>query len=245
MNNIVDILFGSSATYTFKKSNINNLVIELDILFSVADLSNIDNFKVTYPHNLFEDYDFSNEMNKLNDIVKDNQVRIWCSKHDSDSYIMMCYLCDYLKDKTSNIYLVYSEDYNKNYNTPAIISENEFVSAIELAHKLTNKEILSLADNYNSIKDSKNKLRLMKNGNIIIEDYDYFDDIITDILKDKKMRISSIVAKLLSNYDHMSDIIYCYIVQRLIEENVIEIVEENERFFNNVVSLKKGEIESE
>lgn len=238
MSNIVDILYGASATYTYKKSNINDLVIEFDTVFSVAKLDNIDKFKLTYSDNLFDDYDFSGQIKLLDNIINEKRVRIWCSKKDTDSYILLCYLCNYLKNRTDRISVIYIEEYKSIYNTPAILKEEEFRNALAYEHKLTIEQINELSDKFNYIKDNNCELRVMKNSEISLENFNYYNDIITKLLKDKSMKISKLVGELLSNYDHLSDIIYCHMVQRLIDENRIKILEENDRFFDNVITLK-------
>lgn len=238
MNNIVDILYGASATYTYKKSNINNLIIEFDTIFSIANLDNIDNFKLTYPHELFDDYDFSKEMNLLDSLIKDKRVRIWCSRKDADSYILLCYLCNYLKNKTDNISVIYSEEYKQIYNTPAILIEEEFRNALAYEHKLSYEEINKLSNNFDYVKENNCEIRIMKNNEISLESFDYYNDIIINLLKGKNLKVSALVGEILSNYDRLSDIIYCYLVQRLIDKDIIKIVEKNDRFFDNVITLK-------
>lgn len=238
MNNIVDILYGASACYSFKKSKINNLVIEFDTIFSVANLDNIDNYILTYPNELFDDYNFSKEIETLNNLTNTHKVRIWCSKKDADSYILLCYMCYYLKDKTNNISVIYSEDYNENYNTPAIIREEEFIDALKHEYKLTIDDINELANSFINIKDIPTDIRIMKDNKISLENYDYYNDIILNIIKDKELKISNVVGQLLTYYDHLVDIIYCYLIQRMIESGIIKVVEDSDRFFDNIISLK-------
>ncbi len=238
MNSIVDIIYGASACYTFKKSNINDLVIEFDTIFSIANLNDIDNFILTYPENLFDDYDFSKEIKLLDILITNHYIRIWCSKKDVDSYILLCYLCNYLKDKTDKISVIYSEDYNENYNTPAIIRENEFKKALEYEHNLSSKEINELANIFNYIKEKHCELRVIKDGQVSLVNYDYYNNIIIDLLKEKPLKISTLVGQLLGNYDHLIDTIYCYLIERMIDSDIIEIVRESNRFFDNVIALK-------
>lgn len=237
MNNVVDILYGASASYSFKKSNINNLVLEFDTVFSVADLSNIDKYKLTYQNDLFEDYDFSENIKILNSLIDTHLIRIWCSRKDSDSYILLCYLCNYLKDKTSNISVIYSDDYD--YNTPAIIRDEEFSKVLSCEHNLSISEINELSNIFDNIKNNNCELRIMKSNEVLLESYDYYNDIIIELLKGKKIKVSSLVGQLLANYDHLVDIIYCFLILRLINRDIIEIESSSERFFNNIIMLKE------
>ena len=51
--NTLDIVFGNSCYQTIKNSKINNEVLMTNALFNIADLSNIENFEITIPQELY------------------------------------------------------------------------------------------------------------------------------------------------------------------------------------------------
>lgn len=51
--NTLDIVFGNSCYQTIKNSKINNEVLMINALFNIADLSNIENFEITIPQELY------------------------------------------------------------------------------------------------------------------------------------------------------------------------------------------------
>lgn len=66
----VNIIFGASTFVTMKEIKLlNNNIIEFDTVFSVADLSKLDNYKLTLPKDIYNKniyYSFNNEIKKLN-----------------------------------------------------------------------------------------------------------------------------------------------------------------------------------
>lgn len=244
MNNITEIIFGDSLFYTMSKSKLaENEIIKFNTVFSIADLSLINQFKIILPIDIYKEkiiYDFSEEINKLNvSIEKKNKIRIWCSHQDSDLYILLAYISNYVKDKECNLYVIYSDEQNEEIFSPSILREYELEKSEEIEHKLTKDEIVELSNIWNTIYTNKSDMRIMKNKEINLVSYDYFNDILLNKLKELgEVRISKLVGCVMPNY-HISDTIFLYLVERLIKSNKIIICENTDRLWNCTVKIKE------
>lgn len=187
----INIVFGSSTFITMKKSNIlNNNIIEFDTIFSVADLSNLDNYELILPKEIYNNniYSFVKEINKLNKLIDNNkEIRIWTSHFEINSYLLFLYLCNYLKDENCNLYVVFSDEYNKDCYSPSCMNKNELEELINFEHKLSKQEILNLLKELGEVKIVTLVGLFMSNH--IIQDLIicYF---INRLINDKKIKIT-------------------------------------------------------
>lgn len=83
----INVIFGASTFITMKDSKLlNDNIIEFDTVFSVADLSNLDNYALDLPKDIYNEninYSFSNEIKRLNKAINNNkEIRIWTSHFD-------------------------------------------------------------------------------------------------------------------------------------------------------------------
>ena len=249
MQKITEIVFGNSMYFTMKNSKIKeNEIILFNTIFSIGDLKDIDKFKIYVSKEIIESmqvYDFSKEIKKLNNAVKNgNKIRIWCSRQDSDSYILLVYICNYLKDKNSDLYVVYSDDYDSSCMSPACLKEVELENATSYEKKLNNENILELSNEWNNIKNSSADIRIMENNKVKLVSYDYFDDIIVNKLKNLgAVKQVTLVAHLLSNY-HLIYLIFVYLINILIKNNKIIIIEKDldGNDFRNIILARKEEL---
>ena len=143
--NTLEIIFGKSCYYTMKNSKLNDNVLMLNVLFNVGDLSNYKNYKISIPKELcLEDknVNFEQEYNVIVDnINKKNKIRVWTGRKDIYSYLVMLYICSIIKDYNYELYIIYCDDYDKNYSSPGVMREEELKKLSKLEHKLTKEEI--------------------------------------------------------------------------------------------------------
>lgn len=249
MEKITEIVFGNSIYFTMKNSKLNeNEIILFNTIFSIGDLRDIDKFKIYVSKDIIESmqvYYFSKEINELNNAVKNgNKIRIWCSRQDSDSYILLVYICNYLKDTKCDLYVVYSDDYDSSCMSPACLKEEELENSACYEKKLNNENILELSNEWNYIKNNRADIRIMENNKVKLVSYNYFDDIIVNKLKELgAVKQVTLVAHLLSNY-HLIDLIFVYLINRLIENNKIIIIEKDldGNDYNNIISVRGDKI---
>lgn len=103
--------------------------------------------------------------------------------------------------------------------------------------KLNTEDIKELSYEWENIINKKADIRLMIDKKIKLVSYDYFDDIIINKLKELgKVKESRLVANLLSEYN-LVDLIFVYLINRLINKNIIKVIEKNERAFDNIIEI--------
>lgn len=245
MQQTTEIIFGNSIYVTMLNSKLKeNEIILFNTIFSVGDLTDIDNFKIYVPKEIIElmqVYDFSKQINILNNAIKNNnKIRVWCSRKDSDSYILLTFICNYLKNIKCNLYVVYSDDYDNSCMSPAQLREEELEKASYYEQKLTNNDILELSKVWYYIKNNNVDIRIMENNKVKLVSYDYFDDIIINKLKELgEIKQVVLVANLLSNF-HLIDLIFVYLINRLIKDNKIVIIKKSvdNNEYNNIISIR-------
>lgn len=47
----------------------------------------------------------------MGNVKSDTKVRIWSSKKNDDDYMLLLFLCNFLKDQTNKISVIFSSDY--------------------------------------------------------------------------------------------------------------------------------------
>ncbi len=240
----VNIIFGASTFVTMKDSKLlNNNIIEFDTVFSVADLSNLDNYELALPKDIYKEniyYSFNNEIKKLNEAINNNkEIRIWTSHFDINSYSLFLYLCDCLKDKDCNLYVVFSDEYDENCYSPACMRENELEELTKLEHKLSKDQIRKHSNEWQIIKNNKSDMRILENKNVKLVSFDYYNEEILNLLKKLgEVKIVRLVGLFMNNH-YLQDLVVSYFVDRLINEEKIKVIKYGERFFENVVAINK------
>lgn len=248
MNNksITEIIYGDSAFYSINKSNLNkNNIIKFNTMLSIADLSNIDNYEIYLPKKIYlEDaiYSFKSEMNELdNSIANHHKIRIWCSHKEVNSYLLLLFMCNYLKNKDCEIYVVYSEEYKDECYSPSCMTSEELEQLSKLEHPLSSKDITTFSNEWLKVKESNSEMRIIENGKIKSVSYDYFDKAILEKLKKlEKTKESHLIGSLMADYN-IGETIFVYLVNRLIRINKIEILEtdENHTLNNTIIKIAK------
>lgn len=240
----VNIIFGASTFVTMKDSKLlNNNIIEFDTVFSVADLSNLDNYELALPKDIYKEniyYSFNNEIKKLNEAINNNkEIRIWTSHFDINSYSLFLYLCDCLKDKDCNLYVVFSDEYDENCYSPACMRENELEELTKLEHKLSKDQIRKHSNEWQIIKNKKSDMRILENKKVKLVSFDYYNEEILNLIKELgEVKIVRLVGLFMDNH-YLQDLVVSYFVDRLINEEKIKVIKYGERFFENVVAINK------
>lgn len=240
----VNIIFGASTFVTMKDSKLlNDNIIEFDTVFSVADLSNLDNYELALPKDIYKEniyYSFNNEIKKLNEAINNNkEIRIWTSHFDINSYSLFLYLCDYLKDKDCNLYVVYSDEYDEKCYSPACMRETELEELAKLEHKLSKKEIRNYSNEWQIIMNKKSDMRILGNKKVKSVSFDYYNEEILNLLKELgEVKIVRLVGLFMNNH-YLQDLVVSYFVDRLINNGKIKVIKYGERFFENVIAINK------
>ena len=180
MNNIVEIVYGDSLYYTIKQCDfIGDKVIKFDKFLSFADLSNIDKniIKLTedfrdfiYPeiNHKFETIETMDKLNKELDyaVKRNSKIRIWSTHQESESYLTFIYVCNYLFNSNCDLYVTFSDEYDKECYSPTCMNEPELKELIRLEHKLSKEEIFEYAIEWKKVVECNSDMRVMENDRV-------------------------------------------------------------------------------
>lgn len=242
--NKLNIISGLSTYHTMKECDyLKDNILMFDIPFSLIDLSTTKEMEVILPKDIYHKeikYSFKESIDKLNSYIQNNKdIRIWTSHYEINSYLLMMYICNYLHDKDCNIYVVFSDEYNKDCYSPACMNAHELNKLKDLEHKLNKNEINSYSSKWLDIVNENSDIRLLEDNNVKSVSYDYLNDYI--LIKLKKLgstKISKLTIEIMKDY-HLIDLLVFYLIRRLINENKIIIVTKNEdNSFEDIISIK-------
>ena len=91
---------------------------------------------------------------------------------------------------------------------------------------------------WNKLIDENSDLRVIDSGNVKSVSIDFYDDYIIGTLKSMgKVKICQLVGRLIQNI-YLHDILYVYLINRLINSNKIKIILDNRaRYFENLIDI--------
>ena len=152
----------------------------------------------------------------------------------------MLYVCKLVQKNNYELYVIYSDEYSKDYISPSMVDSDNFVNLSQIEHKLSNNEINNFANEWIKIVRDNSEMRVLENGKIKSVSINYYDNLILEKLKLLgQVKVAKLVALLMSEV-YLADSLYVYLINRLIKNNKIKIVNENNnRFFDNVIDINK------
>ena len=242
-----EIVFGHSCYCTMKKSNLNNDILIFNAIFNVGDLSNIKNYKIKIPDELYfeeKNANFKNEYNIIVDNIKSkNKIRVWTGRKDIYSYLIMLYVCSIIKKYNYELYVLYCDEYNKDYPSPRVMDEKELESLTRLEHKLTNKEIEENVKTWNELVNKNSDLRIINNDGVKSVSFDFYDDYILKKLKSiGKIKISKLVGIIMQDI-YLIDNMIIYLINMLIKSKKIKItLVNNNKYSENLIEINDEEV---
>lgn len=150
----------------------------------------------------------------------------------------MLYICSIIKDYNYELYVLYCDDYNKDYVSPSVMREEELEKLSKLEHKLTNEEINNNVKICKDLVDKNSDLRVIDHGNLKSVSIDFYDDYILDTLKSMgKVKMYQLVARLIQNV-YLHDTMYVYLIEKLVKNNKVKITMDNNiRYFENLIEI--------
>ena len=257
MEKISEVVFGDSLCHEIKISKFskNNTIIKFDPLFSICDLSNIDKHTLTLNDeycsliNLELSYDISNTyslkniINDLEESVKNNnKIRIWTTHNQIDSYLMFLYVCNYFSNTDSELYVLFSDEFDKECYSPSCMNENELEELSKLEHRLTKEEIKKYSNEWKEIINDNLDMRIIENNKVKSVTFDYYNNIILNKLNELgEVKMVSLVGRLMSDI-HLYDTVFTYLIYRLIKEEKIIVTSKDKRYWKSIIKIKKEEI---
>ena len=241
-NDVVEIIVGGSVYLSLKSSCFkDNNIIDFPISFSAGDLLEINNYVIRLPKNIYLEEiicDYKDKIIELYDLVdKGYKVRVWTSHYDPDDYLLLLFICSYLKDKVDNIIVLYADEYKDECYSPSTMTGEELEKLSTYEHILIKEDINNLSEEWNKIIEKNSDLRIIKNGEIKSVKYDYFNDEIISILNKKgSTSIIDLIYELNVKY-HLDDRIIRFLINRLIDLGKLEITKKDDKYINSVVEV--------
>ena len=243
-DNVVEIILGGAAFLSLKDSSFkDNNIIDFPISFSTGDLSDLDNYTIKLPKEIYEEdiiINYKDKITELMNLIDNNyMVRVWTSHCDTDDYLLLLFISSYLKDRIDNMIVLYADDYKRECYSPSTMTSKELDELSTYEHILSKEEINILSEEWNRVKNENSDLRIIEKGKAVSINYDYFDDDIISIVdKKESTSVMDIIYELIVKY-HLSDSLFKFLIKRLIETGKIKIIENNERFIRCIVTIVK------
>ena len=245
---IIDICEGYAAAgclkHYYKSNSINDYIIfPLGMSLSIGDIkyNRIDFLRKFYQD---DNYNYTKSLNEiLNSITNDTIIRIWSSKKNDDEYMLLLFLCNFLKDKTNKINVIFASDYNEFLYSINALEYKEIRSILKYEKTLSKDEIEAYAKEWNDLVEINSELRVLENGEIKNKKYsDYYDIILNTLKEIAPCKISILIAECMGKeaLNNTGDLVYLTLIDKLIDLNKIKIVEKGTRHFVDTIDLSKN-----
>ena len=221
----LEIVFGDTCSNIMKKSSMNkNTILTFNLRLNVGDISRIDD----------------NILNIIvNNIAENNKIRVWTSKKDIYSYLLMLYISSIIEVYNYDLYVTYSDEYNIDYISPRVMNEKELENLEKIEHKLSKNELMNNTKIWKKLVKENSELRVIDNGIVKSVSMSYYDEIILETLNELgKVKMINLVATLIGKI-YVCDSLIISLIERLIDENKIVIEKNSDKYFESIVDLKR------
>ncbi len=221
----LEIVFGDTCSNIMKKSSLNkNTILTFNLCLNVGDISRIDD----------------NILNIIvNNIDRNNKIRVWTSKKDIYSYLLMLYISSIIEIYNYDLYVTYSDEYNIDYISPRVMNEKELENLEKIEHKLSKNELMNNTKIWKKLVKENSELRVIDNGIVKSVSMSYYDEIILETLNELgKVKMINLVATLIGKI-YVCDSLIISLIERLIDENKIVIEKNSDKYFESIVDLKR------
>ena len=247
---IIDICENFSALGCLKqyyeKNNIKDYMIyALEMYLSIGDIKNnrLDFLKKL--HKKYCDYNYTYNYNEvlkeiLNNITNDTVIRIWSSMKNDDDYMLLLFLCNFLKDTINTINVVFSSDYNELQYSINFLDYKKVNDVLKYEKTLSKDEIKDYAKEWNNLVEINSELRVLENGEVKSKRYSDYYDILLNILKGiAPCKIGNLIGECMGKeiLNDASDLVYLTLIDQLIDLNKIKIVKQGTRHFVDTIDL--------
>lgn len=201
-----------------------NTILTFNLRLNVGDISRIDD----------------NILNIIvNNIDRNNKIRVWTSKKDIYSYLLMLYISNIMEIYNYDLYVTYSDEYNIDYISPRVMNEKELENLEKIEHKLSKNELMNNAKEWRILVKENSELRVIDNGIVNSVSISYYDEIILETLNELgKVKMINLVATLIGKI-YVCDSLIISLIERLIDENKIVIEKNSDKYFESIVDLKR------
>ena len=188
---------------------------------------------------------YANEQNRLIEYVsKGESIRIWYSNAPY-SICGFYYVCNLLRDTSNEIFTVKLPDYIK--EDEGIVIEykrwgetpfEKFDIFLRNEKKISKIETKVFSDYWLELKNDNSPLRAVVNGQLIGVPEDFYDYLIYKSLSKGAMKEVRLIGDILGQYPlGISDWWYASRIEKMIENNKINIIEDSDRKYTRTISM--------
>lgn len=229
---------GCLKQYYVKNKVDNYKIICMGLNLSVGD---IKNGHASFLRTLYEDntYSYTDSINELLNNLPNSKIRIWSSKGNDDDYLLLLYLCDLLKDKSDNLTVVYTTDYNKYVLSINALHYKEIDSILKYEKQLTLDDINKYSNEWKKLVEINSDLRVLENGIIKNKNYSDYDELILNRLSEiEPCTLVNLVGNLMANFmiNDTGSAVYQHLIDRLISLNKIKVIQKGESHFTDIIA---------
>ena len=227
-NDVIEIVSKDSSLGLLKSSGNENIKVCLPLSLCIGKIDSLTPFNRKCLSQYYENisYDFTDDFNKLTEIVNNSKkIRVWTSHLDSNDYCLLLFICYLYQDKEISAF--FSEEVDFDAITFGFVSKKEISKIEEREHILTNNQKENYSNEWKKVVNDNKELRYMLNGKVVSSNIDIFDnEIIHRLEKKGKIYICELIADLMSNpiipRVLYSDWIYNYLINRLEVKKIIK-----------------------
>lgn len=125
---------------------------------------------------------------------------------------MFLYVCDYFSNIEYDLYVLFSDEFDKECYSPSCMNEKELKELSKLEHKLTKEEIKKYSNEWKKVINNNLDMRIIENNKVKSVIFDYYNDIILNKLNELgEVKMVSLVSRLMSDI-HLYDTVFIYLI---------------------------------
>lgn len=182
----------------------------------------------------------------LSDATNGTSIRVWKSNTPFSS-CGFYFICNVLKNIDCKISVVSLPEYKQvsenktvTYSNWGQIAAGKFYQFLPLERQLSQTEKIMFSNHWCNLVRENAPLRAVVNGKLISVPEEFYDYIIMKNIPDDNFLMSRLIGQIMGNYDlGVSDSWYALRIDKMIEDNKLIIVENNERVHPYEKILKK------
>lgn len=185
---------GCLKQYYIRKKISDYTIYSLGMRLSAGDIkeNHLDFFRKCFHDSNYSYIETLNEL--LDNVNSDTKIRIWSSKKDADDYMLLLFLCNFLKDRTNKISVIFSSDYNGLWSFNAL-DYKEIEILLNYEKLLFEDEIQLLSNQWENLVEINSEFRVLDKGEVKNKKYaDYYDNILNILREEGSYTITNLIA---------------------------------------------------
>ncbi len=234
------------------KRYFSEIIIEENMTFSLAmslSIGNIKTDRTAFLKNLYQSDSntYKKALKKITEYIpKYDKIRIWSSKSSTDDYLLLLFLCDYLKEKTTKISVIFSDDY-KNVKSIDALYYKEINNLLQYEKNLSEQEIKLFSNQWRELVEKNSDLRVLDKQKVKCQKYsDYYNQILDILTKISPCRVVTLITNCMIKdiLNNAGDTIYLMLINQLIELNKIKIIKKAQNHLQDIIEKRRDKMQN-